>query len=233
MPQKFKMFVILAEMRTGSNLLEDNLAAFEGLSCYGEVFNPIFVGRPDRPQLFGMTLEDRQADPEKMLRRLRQKPDGIGGFRYFTDHEPRVFEPLIEDATCAKVILRRDPLDSFVSLQIAAQTGQWKLTNEAHRKTVQITFDPAAFRAYLDALRIRDRSIRHALQVAGQAAFEISYGDLQDINVVNGLAAYIGSTQRRAELSDRLKRQNPGSTETKVTNPEEMLDTARSLGLRP
>ncbi|MEL7131520.1 MAG: nodulation protein NodH, partial [Pseudomonadota bacterium] len=45
---KFDYFVVFAEMRTGSNFLEANLNALDGLSCYGEAFNPGFIGYPKK-----------------------------------------------------------------------------------------------------------------------------------------------------------------------------------------
>ena len=35
MSSKFKSFVVFAEMRTGSNFLESNLNAFDGITCHG------------------------------------------------------------------------------------------------------------------------------------------------------------------------------------------------------
>ena len=36
----FDSFVMFAEMRTGSNFLESNLNALDGVTCLGELFNP-------------------------------------------------------------------------------------------------------------------------------------------------------------------------------------------------
>ena len=44
MSGSFTSFVVLAEMRTGSNFLEANLNALEGVTCHGEAFNPHFIG---------------------------------------------------------------------------------------------------------------------------------------------------------------------------------------------
>ncbi|MEL7089565.1 MAG: nodulation protein NodH, partial [Planctomycetota bacterium] len=54
---RFDYFVVFAEMRTGSNFLETNLNAFDGLACHGEAFNPHFLGYPDREQLLGLTQD--------------------------------------------------------------------------------------------------------------------------------------------------------------------------------
>ena len=60
MTGRFQSFVILAGMRTGSNLLEANLNALEGVTSYGEVFNPAFIGRKNAEDLFGITLAQRE-----------------------------------------------------------------------------------------------------------------------------------------------------------------------------
>ena len=51
----FDYFVVFAEMRTGSNFLEANINAFDGLSCLGEAFNPHFIGYPDNEKILGVT----------------------------------------------------------------------------------------------------------------------------------------------------------------------------------
>ena len=58
----FRSFVIFAGMRTGSNLLEATLNAHD-VACFGEAYNPYFIGWPDQQTLYDMTLADREADP--------------------------------------------------------------------------------------------------------------------------------------------------------------------------
>ncbi|MFV2034483.1 MAG: nodulation protein NodH, partial [Halocynthiibacter sp.] len=53
MANRFDYFIIFAEMRTGSNFLESTLNAFPGITCYGEAFNPHFVGYPNRKEILG------------------------------------------------------------------------------------------------------------------------------------------------------------------------------------
>ena len=100
---------MFAEMRTGSNFLEANLNALPGVTCHGEVFNPFFIGKKDHTELFDITLTAREADPLPLLRRLRERTDGLSAFRYFHDHDPRVFDAVMDDPRCAKIILTRNP----------------------------------------------------------------------------------------------------------------------------
>ncbi len=213
----FDGFVVFAEMRTGSNFLEANLNMFEGLGCHGEAFNPHFIGYPDCDDLLGITHKEREADPAILLSRIRGEP-GLNGFRYFNDHEPRVFDAIVDDPKWAKIILTRNPLDSYISWQIAKSTGQWKLTNVTHAKTSDVTVNVDEFGGYLGELQAFQVKLLNRLQVSGQSAFFVAYEDLQDVDVMNGLAAYLGIDDRIKTLNKKLKKQNPQPMSAKVSN---------------
>ncbi len=212
---------MFAEMRTGSNFLETNLNAMPGITCYGEVFNPHFVGKKDQVELLGFSLADRDSDPMALVRTMRAQTTGLSGFRYFHDHDPRVLRPVLEDPLCAKIILTRNPIESYVSWKIAQETGQWKLTSAKNLKTAQVRFDAHEFEAHVSALQSFQMDLMHALQVTGQTAFYIDYDDISDLDVLNGLAAFLG-VEGLESLDDSLKKQNPEEISQKVVNPEEM-----------
>ncbi|WP_299684455.1 nodulation protein NodH [uncultured Tateyamaria sp.] len=218
---QFDHFVVFAEMRTGSNFLETNLNAFDGLACHGEAFNPHFPGYPDRAELLGLTQEARDSDPMQLLRALKQTPE-LSGFRYFHDHDPRVFDTVMDDRKCAKVVLTRNPVDSYVSWKIAQATGQWKLTDAKARKDGKASFVPEEFTAHLDALQAFQTTLLNRLQVSGQTAFYVAYEDLQNVDVMNGLAAWLGIDARLEALDKTLKVQNPASLADKVSNFSQM-----------
>jgi LPS sulfotransferase NodH len=219
----FDSFVVFAEMRTGSNFLEANLNAFDGLTCHGEAFNPHFIGYPNSEEILGIGLQERDRDPMRLLNQIRMAtPDGIGGFRYFHDHDPRVLEPLLGDWRVAKIVLTRNPVDSYVSWKIAQATGQWKLTNVGKRKDARAHFDAEEFEAHLDALQQFQITLMKALQVSAQTAFHVAYEDLQDVSVMNGLARWLGAKSQLDSLNTALKRQNPEPVAEKVENYPEM-----------
>lgn len=223
MSQRFDCFVIFAEMRTGSNFLEANLNAFDGLSCHGEAFNPHFIGYPNAEEILTVTLDERDRDPLKLLDRIRTGSAGLGGFRYFHDHDPRVLDPLLSDPKVAKIVLTRNPVDSYISRKIAQATGQWKLTNVKKRKDAAAHFDADEFETHLADLQDFQLTLQKALQTSGQTAFYVAYEDLQDVDVMNGLAAWLGVSARLDSLNTALKRQNPQPPAEKVENYEEMV----------
>ncbi len=221
MSRPFDWFVMLAGMRTGSNLLESRLNAVPGLACHGEAFNPQFIGQPGRDSLLGITRNDRDRDARPLLDRIRQSP-GLNGFRLFDTHDPRALAHVLADPRCAKIVLTRNPLDSYVSRRIAEETGQWLIRGDgAARRSARIRFSPPQFEGYLDSLQDHQLRLQRALQTTGQTAFWIDYEDLDDLAVFNGLLRFLGLPPVAALAGDLIK-QNPEPLADKVENPAEM-----------
>jgi hypothetical protein len=229
MPAAFDYFVVLAGMRTGSNFLEANLNEYAGVTCHGELFNPNFIGHLKRSELFGITLALREAEPMKLITRVREKTPGLSGFRLFQGHDPRVLDACLDDPRAAKIVLSRNPLDSYVSLKIAAATGQWRLGDMKDARSARIVFDGADFARYRDAQRDYFETILRRLQRSGQTAFFIGYDDVGDVEVMNGLVRFLGLTEQRTQTSGKTKKQNPETLEDKVSNPGEMVAALAEL----
>jgi len=223
MSARFDSFVVFAEMRTGSNFLEANLNAFAGIACHGEAFNPHFLGYPQNEPILGVDLAKRDADPGALLSAIRNDPTALSGFRYFHDHDPRVFDAIVDDPRCAKIVLTRNPVDSYVSWKIAQATGQWKLTDMKAHKSAQAVFDSGEFEAHLEALQAFQLLLLNRLQTTGQTAFYVAYEDLQSVEVMNGLAKYLGVDETLESLDKNLKKQNPSPVSAKVSNYDHMV----------
>lgn len=225
----FDFFVVFAEMRTGSNLLEDYLNQIDGITSHGEAFNPNFIGYPNRTDILGVTQRQREDNPDRLLRAIRQETDGIGGFRYFHDHDPRVLASVLSDPRCAKIVLTRNPLDSYISLKIARATDQWKLTNVQNRKDAKAHFDLHEFERHTGSMQSFQMEIMRALQVTGQTAFYIGYDNLHDTEVLSGLARFLGAEVEPDAFQSNLKPQNPQALSEKVVNYDQMEAALRSL----
>ena len=222
MAAPFDYFIVFAEMRTGSNFLETNLNTFDGFDCHGEAFNPHFIGYPNRTEILGVTQAMRDADPLRLIETIKTQSKGMGGFRFFHDHDKRVLDIALDDPRCAKIVLTRNPVDSYISFKIAQATGQWKLTNVKRRRDSKVRFDADEFEKHVAHLQSFQVFLLNRLQKSGQTAFYIAYDDLQSLDVINGLARFLGSDERLEALDSSLKRQNPSPLEAKVSNYEEM-----------
>ena len=223
-------FVILGAMRTGSNYLEKTLAGLGDTVCYGEAFNPAFLGEPQIKNVLGWTLEDRDADPLGFLQALiHGEPDRIAGFRLFAGHSDAVRDHVTRDPSCRMIVLRRDPVDSFVSLRIAHQTGQWLLTDERRRMRARMHFDAEAFEAYRAGLEQHYGAAERNIAEARIPVLSVRYEDLSDPAKLLEIARHVGSAGQPSGEPVILK-QNPDPLSEKVSNYE---DVCAYLGVEP
>lgn len=218
----FTHFAIFAAMRTGSNLLERLMNQYDGLTCHGELFNPHFIGTSGQETAFGLSMTDRDRDPQLLITKAQDATEGLAGFRIFDGHDPRIEDRVLADPTCAKIILRRNPIDSYVSLEIARQTDQWILGNAVSRKTARIRFEAGAYQRFLDERNGFYGRIDRAIRSNGQVPFELRYEELKDPDILNGLAAWLGIDDRRMSFREPIKRQNPEPLAEKVVNFDDM-----------
>lgn len=221
----FTSFVILAEMRTGSNLLETYLNECPGVTCHAELFNPSFIDHPRTETVCGYDFAAREADPIGLLRAVRGEGDARGdlvGFRLFHDHDPRARDHVLDDPAYAKVILTRNPLEMYVSRKVAVATDQWRLHNIVRRRSARVRFEATEFAELAHQLQEVQVTILGRLQRSGQTAFYLNYDDLTDLSVINGLLAWLGVEGRLRELPRSLKKQNPGPLEDLLENPQDL-----------
>ena len=190
---RFDYFVVLAGMRTGSNLLEEQLAAMPGIESHGELFNPHFFGKPEVFSKWGLSMQARDSDPRRVIGLMRDNSQGLPGFRLFFDHDMRAIDQVLADPKAAKIILTRRPIDSYVSLKIARKTGQWWLGDLTSARAAKVPFDAEEYVDFLNDLSGFQTQIARALQTTGQTAFHIAYDDLSDEDVLAGLGNFLGA----------------------------------------
>lgn len=229
MSEKFDYYVMLAEKRTGSNFLCSNLNQFKGVIAHGEAFNPYFIGDGSRTEMHGVTLAMREADPVRLINEMKAQPNTLVGFRFFSSHDARALEHFLPDKRCGKIILTRNPLESYVSELIAWTTNQWKLGIGDKRETAQVQFKLDEFKEHVAEYQAFQVKILNELQCSGQTAFYIAYEDIQNVDVLNGMAEFLGVDSRIEEISKNLRRQNPGSLRDKVTNYDEMVEALATM----
>jgi hypothetical protein len=230
MSDRFDAFVIFAEMRTGSNYLEATLNDLPDLNCLGEVYNPTFIGHHNTFEMHGIDMDRREEKPLDLLEAIIENAgDALPGFRFFHDHDPRVLDRILPDPRIAKVILTRNPLESYVSRRIATETGQWRLTDMKHQKSAKVEFRLWEFETMLEDLQSCQIRLQRGLQTTGQAAFYIRYEDINDVEVVNGLARFLGSSHALEATNTKLKKQNPSDLSQKVENYDHMVRSLAKL----
>jgi len=228
----FTSFAMFGSMRSGSNLLEKFLNQYSGLKCHGELFHRFFIGQQGCQSYLGIDREKRDEDPQLLLDAVRAaNRDKITGFRLFQTHNPWVIDTTLKDPYCAKIVLTRDPLESFISLQIALKTNQWLISDPTHRKAEQVLFDPEIYAIYLREREVFYNQISESLALSEQPFFEIDYTELADLETINRLAVFIGDRQQKERLFQPIKRQNPGPLADKILNYDEVRSLPELAGL--
>jgi len=106
---------------------------------------------------------------------------------------------------------------------------QWKLADAKQRREATITFDLPEFLTQLDEKRAFQRSLLKGMQASGQTGFYIAYEDLGDVEVLNGLAGFLGSSHQIAAAAKSTKKQNPSDLSAKVSNYAEMVNSLGSV----
>lgn len=226
----FQYFVVLAGMRTGSNLLEEYLSAMPGITSFGELFNPHFFGKPEVKSQFGLSMAARDSDPARVIGAMRDGAEGLPGFRLFYDHDQRAIDYVLSDPAAAKIILTRRPLDSYVSLKIARKTGQWWLGDMTSARVAKVPFDAEEYAEFLNTLNGFQEKLRHGLQITGQTAFHIGYDDLSDEEIIAGLGKFLGADGPPDPEKVRAKVQNPTPVSARLTNLAVAEEAMNALG---
>ncbi|MEE9387840.1 MAG: sulfotransferase family 2 domain-containing protein [Paracoccaceae bacterium] len=231
MAREYSHFIVLAGMRTGSNYLEENLNEYPGIFSHGELFNPHFIGGPNKSTKLGVSLAQRTEDPSKVIDAIINIPGQLNGFRFFYDHDQRVFDSSLADENCAKIVLTRNPIETYISREIVRQTQQWRLGDFKSAKSARVTFDADDFSAHLEIQQQFQSKIKSGLQKSGQTAFYLSYDDIPDQNVLNGLVKFLGVDAHKKKTTTKTKKQNPQALDEKVVNYDDMLVALGKLDL--
>jgi LPS sulfotransferase NodH len=240
-----RRFVIYGSMRTGSNYLVSLLNQFPGVVCHGEVFNPNFVGlHPTYARNFRIprkAIAKRDRDSEALYERLVEATpqETLVGFKIFPGHDRRILEKTLSDTQVRKIILRRNIVESFISLCQAEQSEVWmisrndKETEVAKRRRAlkPITFDASRFLKYKNTV---DAFHKHADQKLAQGRHEVmrlEYEDLLADDASTRISAFLGLTPLLSINPSPLTKINSSSILERATNPSEMTRFLHKYGL--
>ena len=234
-----RFFVIFAAMRTGSNLLQSNLNQYKDVLCLGELFNGSFVGinisGKTRKPFAGYAREDvGLRDKDKMLffdRVYAEAKDKVFGFRMFRGHGDELIDIVLRNQNCRKVILQRNELDSFISLRIANKSKRWLSRNPERVQDDTIRFSMARFLEYLEKHKKFYSYCESVIRETGQDCYQIRYEQLKDVQELNRLARFIGSTHEKEQIKEKIFKQTLPDLSLKVVNYQSMIESLKDEGL--
>lgn len=223
-------FLLVGMMRSGSNFLERQFNLLPDLRCHGELFNPAFVGMSHQVsnKIPGYTREstaERNADEEAFLGAIDRACDRpVIGLRLFLDHSLAMTARLLYDPNVKKVVLSRNLLEAYISLETARETGVW-LTTEAAKappKPVKVDINKLMTFSLRQSLYYND--VQTVLHQTGQSYLQIDYNDIKNLSKLNEIARFVGSAHQFKEVREPIQKQNPGSLEERIVDFPKLVE---------
>lgn len=230
-------FVLIGMMRSGSNFLERKMNLLPDIRCHGELFNPTFVGlSSDFPKgLAGYTREDielRNKNKVGFLRKIAAANDRKHlGFRMFLDHSPNILGQVLYDPAVRKIVLTRNLLEAYLSLENALETGVWLVGHEQKIKPSAVTVDVNALISFALRQAFFYNDILTILHRTGQAFMQIDYTEIKQLDRLNELVAFIGSEHRFERVDEPIKKQAAGPLSERIENFQDLVKELQSRKL--
>ncbi|MEK8030642.1 sulfotransferase domain-containing protein [Ideonella sp. DXS29W] len=223
-------FLLVGMMRSGSNFLERQLNLLPDVRCHGELFNPSFIGFSHQvaTKIPGYARDNpaaRNADEEAFTAAVDAACDrSVVGLRLFLDHSPAMTARLLYDANVKKIVLSRNLLEAYVSLETARETGVW-LTTEAAKappKPVKVDINKLVTFSLRQSLYYND--VQTVLHQTGQSYLQVDYNEIKSLDKLNEIASFSGSKHRFAEVTEPIQKQNPGSLEERILDFPKLVE---------
>jgi hypothetical protein len=188
-----------------------------------------------RKHFAGYSMDDvKLRDQDEVLffdRIYAEAKSKVFGFRMFYGHKPGLLDIVLKNRNCRKVILKRNALDSFISLRIANKSNRWLSGNPDQIQDNMVHFSMKMFLQYLDKNEKFYSHCETVINDNGQDYYGIQYEQVKDLRELNRLARFIGSQHKIAQIQEKIFKQTLPGIEHKVVNYEEMVQMLKDEGL--
>lgn len=237
-----KCFVILGAQRTGSNFLVSALDSVSDVRCFGELFNPKFIDTKEYSEKrLKAGIDDvsmRNQNPIAFLDRcIDETAETNVGFKLFPGHDSQVHNHVLNDQNIKKIFLRRNVLDSYVSLESANKSNVWVIrkTKDADllkeirdKSNMPIEFKADKFMLFKSQLEnFWNKNFRKEYYCSSNT-YDFWYSQIGDIRVLRELLNFleVGQSLKTSDLNKLGKtvKQSQKPIKDKVSNYAEMLE---------
>jgi len=230
-------FVLIGMMRSGSNFLERKLNLLPDIRCHGELFNPTFVGISDDfpGGLAGYRREDIISRNKNEPQFLKSIAEASGrkhfGFRLFIDHSSKIISETLYNPDIKKIVLTRNLLEAYVSLQNARETGTWLVTGEQKVKpsVVKVEVDDLLCFALRQSMFYND--ILTILNRTGQDFEHLDYTEIKQLERLNKIANFLGSEHGFSKVEEPIKKQATGPLNERVEDYQGLVNELQARKL--
>jgi LPS sulfotransferase NodH len=235
-----RKFCILTTARCGSNALVSLLRMAPDTICHGELFNKSGIWTAPQPNLdLPHSVADRDRDPVGFLRDIARetfKHAATFGFKLFMAHGPVVRTHVMSSGEYRMILLSRtNRLAQYSSFAIAQASGIWHTRKAPSGDTgATITFDRAAFGAYMERIDRAMANARAQIEKHGPPCFALEYRDIKSERALDALSDFLGM-DRKGPLSGLVDsiphvKRSPSVIIDRFSNPDDVVAAMRDLG---
>lgn len=244
-----KLFVLIANRRTGSNYLMKVFDSFSEIEFFGEVYHWDTVWMPNhRKQEYVKWLKTNQGininigdkpfedqelvkfnhrEPEHFLNFLvSSTPNKYAGFKIFPEHLSweKLERYLLSNKEITKIILKRNLLDVYISDKILQLT---KHSQKYNTSNIQIDVDCIDFKKWYFETQSYYSNIEFYLKNSSQQYLELSYEDIHKYTSDEEKLSYIHSwfKQHNFEIREKI---NQSEFTTKQDQRKNSIDKVKN-----
>lgn len=234
-------FAVISYQRTGSTFFVSKLNTIHGVVCHSELFNNGFHSFANSifdPNLFlELSLVDKlsgRSQAEKLFKFKNKEPlrflhhifsyrDEPTGFKIFPGQNELILRQILDDTSVRKIVLiRENLLRSFVSRQIALNTGEWGKYNKDEVSLVKISMDVDRFLDYADSVKGRFRNIESVLTDSEQSYLKCTYELISKRFPSEEVCSFLNISKPDQLPEIDQVRQNPFTLSDMIINFEEV-----------
>jgi LPS sulfotransferase NodH len=160
------------------------------------------------------------------------------GFKIFPRHDRCILEKTLSDTQVRKIILRRDMVESFISLCQAEQSKVWMIstndgdaeTEKRQRASQPVAFDASRFLKYKKTVDTFHKHVHQRLAQGRHAVMKLEYEDLLTSDTSTRISAFLGVPAPPSITPSALAKINSLPILQRVTNPSEMIRFLHKYG---
>jgi LPS sulfotransferase NodH len=226
-----RAFIVISSMRSGSTLLVRHLRQMRQTACFGEILREDLPDMDGWPRLvkrlhLPSTARDLHATSasdfwELVLKRTLARRRLVGS-KIFADHRrgEDVWDRFAQADHRILHLWRDSTFDSWVSLELARKTGEWKApTSDASpAQHPRIPFDVEAYERYRGKIAMDTRAVRERYS-ASTRYVELEYDELTDLVAMGALLERVFG--ERVALEEGLDRQRSLPKIDYLENPDD------------
>jgi LPS sulfotransferase NodH len=230
--RSMKKFAIFSVQRTGSTLLCQQLGANPSCICHYELFNATHIGFGGKHYtgLTPMDVQERDKDIEAFYDTIFEPQENIDaiGFKIFQNHHPQALVHALRDKSLVKILLKRDMLTTYTSLQQALAAKFWLSTDEnetnKHVYLQKVHINIEQFEHYCGTMSYFYNFVEQFCRATGQDYLSLYYHNVKTGDKLEYLMEKLTISSNMDPKKITVKKQGKPTLKERIANYGELVE---------